>query len=437
MQAVIILVELLWLAAAALAYCFVCQICGKRCSYLQTAGYAALSGAVSWAQSLEQWPAVVVTLAQALLLALCARLLARCAPQQALAAALLATAIWCLGSGVLQSLGHGLVSALPAEAIWLLPWLDLVLAVLMVLGLALAFYAARRSLSSVLAELRELTAFLVAGPACFWVLTEQLVVEVVYGHEVVWDNALGLVAPVVDDGRWLLWQVAAALGLYALLLLCRRLGEATRAKMQWQQLHQQAMYNQEAQARDKQTRAFRHDVKNHLLVLERLLEKGETAAARSYLAQLAQAAQGLFFPSHTGNKAVDALLSSKLAAAEAVRITCDCPIPPRSGVTDLDWCILLANAIDNALAANRALPPRARFLSLNGRRQGSFYLLQVENACKPDLAAPVYGTGLANMQAVAEKYGGTMTVQASDGVFRLKALLVISQQTGDISQQSP
>ena len=94
MQAVIILVELLWLAAAALAYRFVCQICGKRCFNLQAAGYAALFGAVNWAQSLGQWPAVVVTLAQALLLALCARLLAGCAPQQALAAALLATAIW-------------------------------------------------------------------------------------------------------------------------------------------------------------------------------------------------------------------------------------------------------------------------------------------------------------------------------------------------------
>ena len=91
---------------------------------------------------------------------------------------------------------------------------------------------------------------------------------------------------------------------------------------------------------------------------------------------LDQAAAELSSQVHTGNGAVDALLGSKLSMAEQQRIDvrCELMIPDLSRIGDVDWCVLLSNALDNAAEACRKLEPDQRIISLKSKAQKGLFL---------------------------------------------------------------
>lgn len=103
-------------------------------------------------------------------------------------------------------------------------------------------------------------------------------------------------------------------------------------------------------------------------------------------------------------------------------------LPRPCGVSDLDWCVIFANAQDNAIQACAGMEGTTS-IRMAGEQQGSFYLLEFENTCLPK-ASPAMGTGLSNIKTVAEKYGGAMTFETSGALFRLHVLLDISVRPG-------
>ena len=110
------------------------------------------------------------------------------------------------------------------------------------------------------------------------------------------------------------------------------------------------------------------------MVLEKLLGDGREEEARSYLSQLKEVEESLSWEVSTGNAAADALLGSKLALArqEGIRVVCDLKLPVKSGIKDMDWCMILANAMDNAIKACRKVDIGQRYLRLEGKRKGNF-----------------------------------------------------------------
>lgn len=188
----------------------------------------------------------------------------------------------------------------------------------------------------------------------------------------------------------------------------------------------QKIYLAEAQTRYEQTTAFRHDIKNHLLILDSMLRKGQLEESRAYLQKLNAASTALFFPYRTGNPVVDILLSEKLglAAADGTKTQVSVILPKSSEIEDVDWCVIFANALDNALKACRAAEGSPE-ICISGKRQGDFYLLEFQNTCV-EHSAPKKGTGLSNIQSVAEKYHGAILTQKQNGMFSLSVLLNIS-----------
>jgi sensor histidine kinase YesM len=162
-------------------------------------------------------------------------------------------------------------------------------------------------------------------------------------------------------------------------------------------------------------------------VLSRLIAEGQTEEAGRYLADLGELASGLSWQAQTGNAAVDALLGSKLSAArqKGIQVFCDVKIPKHSNVKDLDWCILLSNGLDNSIKACENLDEESRYLKVETRKKGNFYLILMENKCDRELKrVPEDGTGLSNIRAVMEKYHGRVENEVSEGLYRLKLLFV-------------
>ena len=129
--------------------------------------------------------------------------------------------------------------------------------------------------------------------------------------------------PLNDDGKHGGLLALQALGLAALictLYAYRHLRRDLRAQEELRSLEQaaqaQRIYIAEARTRYVQTRAFRHDIANHLAVLDGLLGGGKWDEGRAYLQKLKAASDGLAFPAQTGNPVVDILLREKLGAAD-------------------------------------------------------------------------------------------------------------------------
>lgn len=202
-----------------------------------------------------------------------------------------------------------------------------------------------------------------------------------------------------------------------------------------QETRAQKSYVVEAQARYENTRAFRHDVKNHLTVLDGFLKAGNIGQAQTYLQKLDAATGELSFPFTTGNPVVDILLENKLALCKAntIKLDVSLALPSTCVVTDLDWCVIFANALDNAIqACKKADAPG--MIHIAGERQGDFYMMEFENTCRKErLPVPGFGIGLSNIKTVSEKYGGFMTVERKEGKFVLSILLNISIRPEDIS----
>lgn len=229
-------------------------------------------------------------------------------------------------------------------------------------------------------------------------------------------------------GTLLLLQAMGLAALLCTLYAYRQLCQGFQAQAALQALTQaaraQKVYIAEAQARYEQTQSFRHDIKNHLSLLDGLLKSGKVAESRSYLQKLAAVSDSLSFPCQTGNPVVDILLGEKLGAAQEIAAEVSLVLPRPCGIDDFDLCVLFANALDNAVAACRRCS-EAGTLRVGGKRQGDFYLLTFENTC-PDDPLPAAGTGLANIRAVAEKYHGAVLAEKNGGQFYLSVLLNIS-----------
>lgn len=284
---------------------------------------------------------------------------------------------------------------------------------------------------------QEQTSIWILVPSCFFFFAvERFILYAAYSQQTVRF-------PVhTEPGKHLILLSLQVLGLLALLStlfayqrICRGLHAQTALASMKRELDAQRTYVAQAQMRYETTRSFRHDIKNHLSVLDGLLKGGNTHQAQLYLKKLDAVTGQLSFPFLTGNPVVDIVLSDKLelARAEGIQTEVSLRFPRECRADDLDLCVIFSNALDNALcacgkekASGEIRGPAEPFIHITGHHQGDFYMLEFENSCLPG-PPPKPGTGLSNIKAVAEKYGGAMSAECSDKSFRLSVLLNISR----------
>ncbi len=336
--------------------------------------------------------------------------------------------------GLTQSITFWILSSLKAEAAIFMKYADSALYALAIILLIAVFRLIHKIISDGMAETHGFASLVLGVPVLFAALVERIVSDFIYGDTLIWDSTEGLVAPVVNNMELVILRLFAFAGLFLVLLAYQKLMTSIRneqtIKLLEQQTQNQEIYVREAKSRYEQTLSFRHDIKNHLLVLRQLLREDKPADAHDYLANLEQMSGSLSFPVNTGNTVVDALLGSKLAVAagQGIEVDCSVAIPRTSTVKDIDWCIILSNALDNAITASEAVVPKSRYIGISGKQKGNFFLLNIDNHCAQDTEMPTDGVGISNIKAVAQKYDGKAEIDIVDCIFKLSVLLVISQQ---------
>ena len=194
------------------------------------------------------------------------------------------------------------------------------------------------------------------------------------------------------------------------------------------------VYYQGLQQQERQVRQLRHDMRNHLTVVQGLLERGDTQGAVGYLEQMAgsQALQGV--RRFCENESANVVLSAKAEAMEQAGITADFAVslPRELPVADMDLAALLGNALDNAMEGVKNAEEKR--ITLRCKANKGILMLRVENpigaTVNPDLATTkadkfAHGFGIPGMREIADRYNGTMETGIKDNCFVLMVCLLI------------
>ena len=239
----------------------------------------------------------------------------------------------------------------------------------------------------------------------------------------------------------LVMHLLGLLSLFCILFFYRKLQQnfrlSTEISLLEQEEHSLNQYVEEAKTRYDETKSFRHDIRNHIAVVKNLLQSGKLEEAVSYMEDMDDMAEKMSFPCSTNNPVVDILVGNKLGIAKSMGIDVDCSLllPYPCGIRGIDICIVLSNALDNAIQAVKRLDAgMEKYIHVSGRIQGDFLMMEIENSFHGK-GAFKKGTGLSNVKKVAEKYGGAMSIETQENKFVLHVLLIISQHPEGIPQQ--
>lgn len=195
----------------------------------------------------------------------------------------------------------------------------------------------------------------------------------------------------------------------------------------------------------RQGRAYRHDMRHHLLVLEELARQENAEDILDYIESLSGQLSQIAGENYCENAAVNAVLSACVGQAREAgcSVTAEVRLPGQLPFDELDICVVLANALENAVhACGKVEKERRRIWVDVALDEAGKLRISVVNPCPEPLkfddeglpAVPRregHGIGLRSIRAVAEKYGGLFRCSQEEGMFRLQVALFRREREGD------
>lgn len=410
---------------------FVSRLTGKKEKVWHFTIYFFLLCTIQWFFTTFDFSDVLPIGAELLLLYSMSRLALRNRQSVSWASAILAVYISQLSFGIVNSVEIILFPRMIGKA---LLYLLCLLATLAVFAICACCCGAVLKFLSLTEDCQMPYVGLLLFPGLFFFAAELYILQTSYS---VLPSIISL-GETGKHGALLLMQIlglaALLCTLYAYQHICRNFQTQTALRSLEQATQAQKNYIAEAQRRYEQTKAFRHDIANHLSVLNGLLNNGELDESKAYLNKLKAVSTSLSFPYQTGNPVVDILLSEKLGLAKEITAEVSLLLPRPCGMDDFDLCVIFANALDNAINACQSAKG-TKLIRIRGEQQGDFYMLAFENTCSDEQLPPA-GTGLSNIKSVAEKYHGATLTEKVGQRFSLNVLLNISLHPESISEQA-
>ena len=209
-----------------------------------------------------------------------------------------------------------------------------------------------------------------------------------------------------------------------------------RARKQEQIMAMQRAQYSMLQKQIEETRHARHDLKQHLNVIQGCLERGDMAQLKDYITKYGQKLSALSPKTYCSNYAVDAVIRhyGDMAQEQGIRFDSHIALPPQLWIDEPDICILFGNLLENAVDACMGETGDSPFIRIHARVAGERAIsITVDNSCpNPPVMKDGFflsskrsgkGTGTVSVRNIAMQYNGIADFKYESGVFYASVFL--------------
>lgn len=179
-------------------------------------------------------------------------------------------------------------------------------------------------------------------------------------------------------------------------------------------------------------RIYRHDMRHHLKIISGMAQQNNSTEITEYIDRLTESAEFKAAQTVCRNPAVNAVLAEYINRAEELgcRVEHKLLIPEELPFNTPDVCVIISNALENALKACARCPEGERYIDILADLSDEHKLkIMVKNSCAdaPRLdeeGLPVivekndgHGLGLRGVKKTVEKYNGFVRCACENGEF--------------------
>ncbi len=226
---------------------------------------------------------------------------------------------------------------------------------------------------------------------------------------------------------------------YLVFLLYNSVKERTQIQLKQAQKSLGIQLNQAVREidalRESQTLAsqYRHDMRHHLQYVSACIKNGQEEQAQAYISGICKEIDAQKVERYCENEAANLILSAFAGRAkkEGIEIKIRGSLPAFILISDSDLCVLLSNALENALHACQPLAAakEACVIDVHFYNKDDRLFLQIENPCGDDISfengipvshEPGHGIGVQSICAIVERYDGMCTFLVQNHHFILR-----------------
>lgn len=239
-----------------------------------------------------------------------------------------------------------------------------------------------------------------------------------------------------------LYQIISYISIIAVIVFYQSIKENHRKEKEnavlAEQISSMESHISEVEALYRDIRGLKHDMGNHVTILENLIRKKEQQEASNYLSKLKEQLAKIDTEIKSGNPVTDVVLTEKQKEAKenGIVFVCDFHYLQGTKINAFDVSVILNNAVGNAIEA--ATGCDNPYISIKSYRKKNAYMIEVENSFMENLVidkesglpestknGKEHGFGLLNIRKVSQKYFGDIDIKQDGNKFRLSIMLMV------------
>ena len=189
----------------------------------------------------------------------------------------------------------------------------------------------------------------------------------------------------------------------------------------------------------KNMKSVRHDIKNHLSIIESYIYKKNTEKAINYIQNILNSSYGEQELARSGNFDFDSILNYKLqnAKSKGIEVIVEAKIPQKINIESFDIAIIIGNLLDNAFEAVSKLSNDKKIKVRLNYRKNTLYIhvnntfdgavfYEDDQIISTHKDKENHGIGLKNIEKAIKKYNGTMEINHTNNNFTVDIFLYIN-----------
>jgi len=186
-------------------------------------------------------------------------------------------------------------------------------------------------------------------------------------------------------------------------------------------------------------REVKHDIRHFIGVIKRLTEEEHYDELKHFLNEFDEITETEPLPVFCDNAVANSILGYYflMAKKSGIQFYCTCSIQKQLSISDCDLCIVMGNAIENAIEACEKLDnQQKRFVSVEARTINNQLLIKIENSYDGCLTLQnggfvstkrekSHGLGMKNIKRIVEANGEFIKTAYDGSLFTLMAAFPI------------